>query len=127
MDETNTNIIYTGNGGDTLNPNYTGAYYYIDNASVVICDSINGFLEIGFNNSITIIPIGYSGIYKINSKNGVLENVSVNNLWGQSILSLTKNSSNEFLLDLTSATNGIYLITIQTNEGVITKKFFHSY
>jgi hypothetical protein len=92
-----------------------GAYYYIDDVSVVLCDTTTGFNEQEESESI-IYPNPSSGIYNITSKEKIL-NISVYSNFGQQLHCIPVND-NAFQLDLSHLPNGIYWLNGEKVDGV---------
>ena len=73
--------------------------------------------------SIAVYPNPSNGIYTISSKNQQIETIEVYDITGKNILNQNNfKTSNEVMLDLTHASNGIYFMKISTDVGSITKR-----
>ncbi len=69
-----------------------------------------------------IYPNPTNGIININSKGELLDGIEMVDLTGKVILNESKINSNNYKLELTNVQSGIYILNIQTNQGVLRKK-----
>ncbi|MVO09546.1 T9SS type A sorting domain-containing protein [Flavobacterium sp. TP390] len=73
--------------------------------------------------SIAVYPNPSNGLYTVSTKNQQIEAIEVYDISGKNILNQNNfKSSNEIMLDLTHASNGIYFMKISTDVGSITKR-----
>lgn len=74
-------------------------------------------------NLVDIFPNPTKGMLTVQTQNLVVNEITVYNVIGKNVLSLTQNelrATNK--LDLNNQPEGIYMVNINTNEGAITKK-----
>ena len=86
----------------------------VSNEIEVAVDICTGIDELGSN--FTFYPNPTSGIIFMNIDN--IESISVNNIIGS--IALTKGNSNS--VDISSFPNGVYIISVKTNNSVFVKK-----
>ncbi|MBI3501333.1 MAG: T9SS type A sorting domain-containing protein [Bacteroidetes bacterium] len=91
-------------------------YYYIDDITVVLCDSLNGITETGFIPKINIYPNISQGLYNVES-NFLLHEISVHNLYGHTVYQKKNISSNKTIIDIESVDAGMYVITVYANNN----------
>ena len=68
---------------------------------------------------VVVFPNPSSGLFTIRSKNA-FDNVSLSNLYGQTIFTKRVTNSGEYLLDATQYPKGIYFITVKLTTGNVT-------
>ena len=79
---------------------------------VFIDDGINR------NEAVNVYPNPVTNLLQVKLPNGVqLEKIVVNSVSGQQL-----QTSNQTTLELSKLPSGLYFLTIETNQGVITKK-----
>ena len=119
-----TNQAITGETNQTFTPTESGSYAVVittDNCSQTSdCYTINltGINEI--NEEISIYPNPTNGIVNINTDNNI-ERVIISDISGKIIKQINP-KSNKLYLNLNNQKNGIYIISIITNNTVITKQ-----
>lgn len=119
---TNTDSLFVGGGGNAANPNYQGAYYYIDDVSIILCDSSNDVHETLNRSDLKIYPNPSNGAYHIKINNFSVYSVNVYNELGNLIFASTENKSDNFFLDLRERCQGIYFLIINTNKNNFIEK-----
>lgn len=96
----------------TLNPEY--------------CFWPAGVSAVEYNNKVTVAPNPSNGIVKISilDKYNYLNNIAVTNVMGQvvTLINVTNQQKITYDLDLTSMPKGIYVIQLNFDEGMISKK-----
>ncbi|MEZ4853009.1 M4 family metallopeptidase [Flavobacterium sp.] len=74
-------------------------------------------------NSIAIYPVPSKGIFTLNFNTATPKKVEVFDLTGKKITSIdTFTTSNETVLNLTAAANGVYFVKIETEQGKTVKR-----
>ncbi|NOZ47340.1 MAG: T9SS type A sorting domain-containing protein [Chlorobi bacterium] len=71
---------------------------------------------------IIIQPNPSQGIFYVEGNVTNIKTIKIFNINGKEIRPLINNKTDEILIDLSKQTDGIYLLNIQTNSGVINKK-----
>lgn len=104
------------NGGVITNGNYKGAYYYIDDVSVTLCDSTNGFNEYKEDSDLFIYPNPATDVVYINTSQKI-EEIVIYNLLGKSIKTCQENKINTSKL-----TKGSYILIIKTENNIYNRK-----
>lgn len=112
---TNTDTIAVS-GGTITNGNYKGAYYYIDDVAVTLCDSTNGFNEYEANSELTIYPNPAHNVVFINTSQKINE-VIIYNLLGEPVKSYNSNKINTDML-----AEGSYILIVKTENNIYSKK-----
>ena len=106
--------------------NYSASYYFIDDVSVIDCDSlIVGEDKLGNkNNELEIYPNPSTAQFTIHSEGTKINQLKITNIVGQEILILHKEEQNDksVTVDLTGVSNGIYFVEIKTEKGVVNRK-----
>jgi hypothetical protein len=102
----------------------TWSYYFIDDVSVVLCDTV-GIDEQLLKKSIKIYPMPSSGIFYIDVSNLEVSEILIYNFFGEIIYSQNINSvqeNNLYTVKLNNNAEGIYFLKLKTSKGIITKK-----
>lgn len=85
-----------------------------------------GVSAVEYNNKVTVAPNPSNGIVKISilDKYNYLNNIAVTNVMGQvvTLINVTNQQKITYDLDLTSMPKGIYVIQLNFDEGMISKK-----
>ncbi len=109
--------------------NYTaaqnGAYTVIVNGATSAAynvTTITGIAENSFSNTITIYPNPTSGIINIQLGQAEKAQIKITDVLGNSVYAPTLKGANNSTIDLSAEANGVYFISIQTNEGIVNKK-----
>jgi hypothetical protein len=108
------------------NPTDCWAYYYIDNICVsndsTTCNKPNNINQISDANKFFLFPNPV--VDKINIyMESYLDEIRITNIIGQTIFSEKLKINREYSKDITSLNNGIYFLTIKTNNSIQTIKF----
>jgi len=132
----------TLNFSNTNDPTYTGAtigYHIVcmivvdfscantpNGPTFLVCDTVyisgqNGINEKDLAKSINVFPNPSNGKVNVNSALSKVENISVYNVLG-ALVKEEKETTFNNEVDLSTLTNGIYIIKVKTEAGVITKK-----
>jgi hypothetical protein len=102
---------------------YGVAYYYIDDVSVVNCDSVNSVLNVSDGPALSVYPNPTQGIFHVHceaSEDGFL---SVHSSLGQLVLVKAFNKSDSTsAIDLSDQPNGLYFVSVQTEKGTSSKR-----
>jgi hypothetical protein len=121
-------FLTIGNFNSNINSTYSlvnygnkpGAYYYIDDVSVYLCDSTVSLDEKNLS-EIILYPNPASDLFKFKTKNNTLLNgkVNVSNTIGGIIYSNNSNNVTELEIDISNWSNGIYYLTFESVYGTI--------
>jgi hypothetical protein len=103
-------------GGVITNGNYKGAYYYIDDVAVTLCDSTNGFNEYKDDAELIIYPNPANDVVFINTSQKIKE-VVIYNLLGESV-----KSYNSKRIDTNMLVEGSYILIIKTENNIYNRK-----
>jgi hypothetical protein len=125
--------FFNDSNTDTLKTSQfpTYAYYYIDDVCVST-DSLYNDTWTGINqtentqNSITIFPNPSTGFFSIESPIPI-DGYSLYNMHGQLICERVTNNTYSTSIDLSSHSNGIYIIRLYSNTNTSTHKIILSY
>ena len=118
--DSSTNVFYV----DTTQLQYPLAYYYIEDVSVINCDSLMGLNEQS-NISFTISPNPASEVLKITLPLNLNTTAfTIVNTMG-TIVKQEKSSApqNEMVINIANLPRGVYFVKVKTNKGVGFKKF----
>ncbi|MGB0914934.1 MAG: SBBP repeat-containing protein [Crocinitomicaceae bacterium] len=121
----NTNMIIPGATNSTFTPTVDGSYAVIvsvaDCVDTSICRNVANVSvdEVTLNNNINIHPNPVKNQLKIDSDLSI-KSVLILNSIGE-LIALKENSNNTF--DLSHLESGIYIIQINTEKGLVNKKF----
>lgn len=113
-----TDSVFVNNGGELSNPNYSGAYYYLDDVSVVDSTSTSikelkdnkGFYIKQTNDELKII---------LNDKT---QNIQIIDTQGKMVYSNNIITTNYLTISIDNFTTGIYVIRVLQNSKVKTQK-----
>ncbi len=83
---------------------------------------ITNNIDIIENENITIFPNPINDIVKIKSKKEKLERIEITDITGKLVALYQINSLLNYQIDLSAQTNGIYILKIQTENEILTKK-----
>ncbi len=97
------------------------AYYYIDDISLTLCSGI-GIDELEMENKIKLYPNPSNGVFTIGAEGTKIKEIKVYNVLGCEILKQVQNVK-ETIIDFSDKAKGIYFLEIQTEQGIIRKKF----
>lgn len=114
-DSANTNVI-------TVRPTGGDAYYYIDDVDVHYCPSGEGVAEVSDEDGVKLYPNPSDGMFHIESGKSKMKRVNVINLLGENIYSKELLGLNISTINLT-APLGVYFVEVETEKGVMRKKF----
>ena len=138
--------IFTANGGEkyltignfdndtvaqTVNVNYgnlTYAYYYVDDVSLINCDSLTSINEHN-EETISVFPNPASEMLTISSSNPIqLKYIGIISLDGKRVKHYQPGNAklNSFELDVSGIQTGLYFLRLQTEKGLVTKKIMIS-
>jgi OOP family OmpA-OmpF porin len=99
-------------------------YYYIDDVSVILCDSLNNNVkELTF--SFTIYPNPVNNNVTVDFKDSEAEYVNLFDIYGNLIFThkiIEETNSQKFTLDMEEFENGFYFVEIIFKNGTISKK-----
>ncbi len=120
------------NNADTMqvihHNNYSAAYYYIDDVSVVDCTTV-GVQESGERSEeVEVFPNPTNGIFTINTRGAKIKEIKVMNVLGSEILSFDKlrttgNGEKSVTIDVSGVAKGIYFVRIEDeNKNVVNRK-----
>ena len=118
------NQAIAGETNQTFTPTESGSYAVAittDNCSQTSeCNEVNitGINEI--STEISIYPNPTNGLVNVNSDNNI-EKIIISNVSGKVIKEININSNN-YIIDLINQTKGVYIISIITNNSVITEQ-----
>ncbi|HWY98113.1 MAG TPA: glycoside hydrolase family 44 protein, partial [Bacteroidia bacterium] len=85
--------------------------------------SVTGFNNLYNNNDLVIYPNPSSGVYTVELKvNSEQLKVEVYNMLGEQVYSQYSIPNTQFSLNLSNSPNGIYILRIESANGVVTKK-----
>jgi len=116
--DANTDKIYVLSGS---NDYLSDGYYYIDDISVILCDTTDGILDNYSHNNMQIF-IHSDGIITVNLQNISDSFISIYNIIGQLILS-TKINEKNLSINFNNQANGAYILMVKSQEKVITRNF----
>ncbi|MEI6816964.1 MAG: T9SS type A sorting domain-containing protein [Bacteroidota bacterium] len=90
--------------------------YYIDDVSVMPCDSLGGINEIEPEKQIlNVRPNPSNGLYTISAKyNNLICEVEVFNSLGETVLNESLSLTNNLQIDLSNLANGVYLLKLKS-------------
>jgi len=94
-----------------------GSYYYIDDVSVIDCDSIAGVEEMAEEN-ISLSPNPATNEIMLTA-NQPLKTIHIYNVLGEMVLERTANS--EKVIDVSTWKAGVYFVEVETEKGVVRK------
>jgi len=128
------NVVATYNYGSgidcAVNNQYFITYTVTDAAGneadaerLVIVDIDTGIEDNPIYDFVNIFPNPTKGMLSIETQNLVVNEITVYNVIGKNVLTLTQNelrATNK--IDLNNQPEGIYMVSINTNEGAVTKK-----
>lgn len=125
---------YSGTGvvGGTFDPSVSGVgtfwVYYTDNFHCPITDSVSitveecvGIESQGNDNSVVIAPNPSNGIFNITNNNTGIMNAQVFNGVGELVFEI-QNQQGNLRLDLSDQPNGIYIMTVSTEDKLSTHR-----
>lgn len=105
---------------------YGISYFYIDDVSVIKCDTGNGIGEINKTEFVKIYSTSSEGIFTVEINNIYTSFIYVYNAMGQVVFTDSEMKKNSFSLDLSNQTSGIYFISVGLKDKIITQKIFLS-
>ena len=98
---------------------YFGAYYYIDDISVIYCDpSVVEEMEI---QDVEISPNPATNEIMLTS-NQKLKTIHIYNVLGEEVLKLERIATSEKAIDISLWKAGVYFVKVETEKGVVRKK-----
>lgn len=95
-----------------------GAELYIDNVYISESTSI---ADVESNNTVSVYPNPANNVINVNATSNI-SNVEVYTITGQKVGDFTANNTN-IAINTSNLTNGLYLMQIHTENGIINKKF----
>jgi len=116
---TNTSAIFLGGASWCQ-----WAYYFIDDVSVILCDSI-GVNELLTNKTLNIFPNPASNEFNISVSDISISEFSIYNIFSEIVYNKKVDvfqKNNAFKVSLNNETDGIYFIKFKTSKGIITRK-----
>ena len=113
----------------TLSGNYQVVYQYTDNVTgcsssatkSLTVDACTGITQLADKSSVSVYPNPTQSLVKISCKIGTISKVCISDLSGR-VISTTTCSNNESEIDLSSFSNGIYLLNITGTDQTTTIK-----
>lgn len=115
-----TDSIFVANGGLITNPNNSGAYYYIDDVSVIDSVLYSGISETSLNREIKIFPNPVNSILQVNLTNNKACAFWLANSFGQII------SNDSFIgntkINISNLAEGLYFLTIIVDDKIYSDK-----
>ncbi len=123
-DINNSDTIHLGNSSSAF------AYYFIDDISIINCDSLAGINELTEkNSSFKIYPNPTAGSLTLTlSKGEGMQEIKIYNVLGECVLYQQRiTNSQQLTLDVSTLQNGIYIVEIQTEKEMFRKKFVKSF
>ncbi len=97
-----------------------GAYYYIDDVSVVDCTN-DGVNEVTENMNISVYPNPSEGVFEVKSRKEKIKSVAVFNMLGEEI-KMQQVTGTSIIIDISKEAKGIYFIKVNTENGILNKK-----
>ena len=96
------------------------AYYYIDDVSVIDCDSIAGVEKIE-KGELSLSPNPATNEIMLTT-NQPLKAIHIYNVLGEEVLKLERIATSEKAIDVSAWKAGVYFVEVETEKGVIRKK-----
>jgi hypothetical protein len=116
--DVNTNLVTVNNSSI-----YPAAYFYIDDVSVVNCDSVNSVLNVSDGPALAVYPNPSQGVFQVYCEVGEDGFLGVHNSLGQLVLVKAFNKSDSTsAIDLSAEPNGLYFVSVQTESGTSSKR-----
>ncbi len=105
----------------TINPSapHLASYYYIDDVSVILCDSTTG-IDVLTDNDVTISPNPASDKIKITLAYSFQKGARLKLVTSVGTVIIESDFKEE--IDVSTLPNGIYFLSIETNRGKVIKK-----
>lgn len=103
----------------------SGSYYNIGGASFAKVQHTNSVANIpNALTSVSLFPNPSAGIFEILFNNSIFENstVTIHTVTGKQVFQQVYNYSNPITINIQNQPVGIYLVSIQTNNGLVVKK-----
>ena len=97
------------------------SYYYIDDVSVVLCDSVTGSPELFSNNLINLYPNPSTDVITISSTDK-LTSIVIYNMVGAVVIQDFSNQT-KTTLGIAALPKGVYFAYLTTTKGTVVKKF----
>jgi hypothetical protein len=120
-----TNLNYAIDSGQTPIDENNFTADFGGGAECTYVGSVLGLAELGLlNEEISIYPnpIGENEFLEINLTENTDVNISIYNLLGKVVLTKSTNNSKSVIIDLENLNSGIYLLKINVDNKIITKK-----
>ena len=114
----NTNVQNL-NGGSLGN----WSYYYIDDVSVIDCDSISGVKEMNDEMEVSIAPNPAKDELRIKNYELGIKTIKIYNLLSECVYNTTIKQLNTITIDIAYLPKGIYFIEVQSEKGIKRRKF----
>ncbi len=123
-DTTNTIATYTGWSSipDSIFPNREYSYYYVDDILITPHDSLTSIKESEYPVSLTITPNPFYGLIYIESKNYLIEDVSLIDVFGRSVFRKNNIKKRKEEINVLEIPKGLYFLNIKTNKTIINHK-----
>ena len=103
-----------------------GAYYYIDDVSVVDCTN-QGVEELTTSSEISLFPNPATSTLtleiKDNINNNQPSNIIITDVLGETVFKQSAPINNQSTINITQLSKGIYFLEVQTVKGITRKKF----
>jgi hypothetical protein len=111
-DDASTDTTYYVDGSNAL----SFSYHFIDDVSVIYCDTANAINDYDIRNRIKVFPNPSKGIFNINFESITVQKITVLNAVGQTIFAETNILNQPYTLNLSQFENGIYFLKIEDDN-----------
>lgn len=115
-DDASTDTTVIGNPG--FDPQ---GYYYIDDVSVIDCDSLIGINEYQNSSSLKLFPNPANDKLSIQLEDFENSIIAIYNMLGE-IVSTSKMVSKTTDVDVSLLDNGVYIVSVKTEKGILRQK-----
>ena len=111
-DSLNTNMVYTGWSSDMHN---SFAVYYVDDVSLVKCDTLSSIVGNKSDFSLKVYPNPSGGVYYIELKDDIVANINIFDALGNLVYQKTGFRNKDSPINISSSADGIYLLKISAD------------
>ena len=101
------------------------SYYYIDDVSVIDCDSIAGVEEME-KGEISISPNPATNEFTIKNAGLRMNAIHIYNVLGEEVLKLERIANSEKVIDVSEWKAGVYFVEVETEKGIVRRKVIKS-
>ncbi len=100
------------------------SFYYIDDVSVILCDSTVGINENDWQKSFTISPNPAQNSISLNNLPKQVSAIFIYDLQGEMLLRENDISilPCKYAINISNFSSGIYFVKVVTKEGIVTRK-----